>query len=279
MKTGQIRPTETVQISSAVDPRVSGRTHHVPRTSSWCQHTLRLTDTMCDMKRTASWFDLGICLIYPAVLGAVIFAFLDAVAHHIVDPFWIMLRGGDRSTEEGSLFASLGLSPAAGAVSLLLLTLMLAVVFSVDFLYSKYSGADYGLMNLCLDSLISVLLATAYVTMTKSATADLATARAGLGFFWGALLLEYLIFTVWDLSAYRSASPGSQKREFYREMLIQINVVGILLAGSLSVWAFVALRPGIASVGFLTISIVVMAGMCVNFFRFVRRMEAGLDDG
>jgi len=124
-----------------------------------------------------------------------------------------------------------------------------------------------------------VLLATAYVTMTKSATADLATARAGLGFFWGALLLEYLIFTVWDLSAYRSASPGSQKREFYREMLIQINVVGILLAGSLSVWAFVALRPGIASVGFLTISIVVMAGMCVNFFRFVRRMEAGLDDG
>ena len=158
--------------------------------------------------RTHIWYDLTMALIYPSVLGAVIYAFLDASiqvsASRILDT---IARAPDSSLQPVQpqgihFFEALGLPPVVGFVAYMLITLFVIVHYSVDYLYSKYSESDYCLRNFLWDTGIALLLAAAYIVMSNSATKDLIRLRIAFVVFWAAQATIYLVFLWWDSQAY-----------------------------------------------------------------------------
>ena len=231
--------------------------------------------------RTHIWYDLTMALVYPSVLGAVIYAFIDASvqvsASRILD---MLTRAPELNLQPAQsqgiyFFAALGLPPVIGFVAYMLITLFVIVHYSVDYLYSKYSESNYCLRNFLWDTGIALLLAVAFVVMSKNATKDLDRLRIAFVVFWAVQAAIYLVFLWWDLQAYmasRGRDPCSA--QFYRSMVWPFEISAIAVFAFLAVLALQLQGVGLDGYAYLSASIVALGLFSIWFAAKVRDLEA-----
>ena len=104
------------------------------------------------MKQSKSriWFDLSISLTYPSILGAIIYFFFNATIQMSIMP--VINRIANRldpnipteTLSASHFFVSFGLSDIFGFIAFLVITLLIIIHHSIDYLYSKYTEANYG---------------------------------------------------------------------------------------------------------------------------------------
>lgn len=177
-------------------------------------------------KRTRIWYDLTMALTYPAVLGAVVFFFLDStIRAYIVSVVRENATLFDfnsvlKAIPQLRFFDAFGVTGPMGFVGLLAITLMIGIHHSADYLYSKYSESNYEFRNFFWDTIISLLLAIAYITLTSSANGGIEQINAMFTIFWTALALTYSIFLWWDTRTYQEFLPIDRGyAQFYRRMV------------------------------------------------------------
>lgn len=173
-------------------------------------------------------------LTYPSVLGAIIYFFFDTVVQVTLVPLLERIALSTNATPvdttvEYHLFEAFGLGPSLGLLAFVLITVLVAVHFSLDYLYSKYSKADYGVANFIWDTMISLLLASAYIVLSHGAARDFRHVRSAFSMFWFSLLGVYVIFLWWDLTAYfQLRHSKGQFTKFYLGMVRWYEITGIV---------------------------------------------------
>lgn len=167
------------------------------------------------------WYDVMIALIYPSVLGAVIFSFVDVLVRYGLLPFLNV-----RDDDGARFLSSLRLGDQFEAVAFIALTAAVVIHFSADFLYSLYSKASYTWHNFAFDTCISILLAVSYVTLTALSRQDEGDVRVGFAIFWLSFAGVYVAFLAWDALA-QTLSRTSGERRFYLQMIFPFEVMAL----------------------------------------------------
>ena len=230
--------------------------------------------------RTRIWYDLMVALIYPSILGAIIYAFLDASIQlsalsfiermtTLLDPDFIPPTG-----EGKHFFAAFGITESIGFLVFLVITLLIIVHHSADYLYSKYSEAHYGLLNFVWDTIISFLLAIAYIVLLNGAPKDIHHVKAAFFTFWISMVLTYLIFLWWDFRAYLEFR-GSDKRlaQFYLNMVKRFELGGIIIFMILATLSLFITKMDQFSVAYVITCVFVLGVFSVWFCLNVLALE------
>lgn len=190
--------------------------------------------------RTMTWYDVTIALTYPAVLGAIIYSFLNSVVQvGVVADLMPLLGGGHLSPAYDSqtpFLAAFHLRRAFTISAFTLLTFAVISHFSADFLYSKYSQGSYSRVNFAFDTLIAILIALSYITVSTLARLTVRQAQMAFFIFWAALFVIYAIFFFWDLLDYRCyRSSDAARKSFYAGMMWPFE------ASALAAWVLLAI--------------------------------------
>jgi len=219
-------------------------------------------------------------LTYPSVLGAVIYSFLDASIQVSIFPFFrTMATLSDPSlvpTEAPKFhfFEAFGLTDTIGLFVYLTITLFVIVHYSVDYLYSKYSEANYGLRNFLWDTAISLLLAAAYIILSNNVSKGIQQTRLALAIFWFALACTYLVFLWWDFRAYlQSRDADKTYARFYLGMVRWFEVSAIISFTALAVLPFFIREVNWFSYAYTFLAIAVLGTFSVWFCSKVRVLE------
>ena len=193
--------------------------------------------------RTMTWYDVTIALTYPAVLGAIIYSFLNSVVQvGVVSDLIPLLGGGHLSSASDSqtpFLAAFHLRRAFTISAFTLLTFAVISHFSADFLYSKYSQGSYSRVNFAFDTLIATLIALSYITVSTLARLSVRQAQMAFFTFWAALFVIYAIFFFWDMLDYRSyRSSDAARRSFYAGMMWPFEASALVAWALLAIGAF-----------------------------------------
>lgn len=108
-----------------------------------------------------------------------------------------------------------------------------------DFLYSKYSQESYSRVNFAFDTLIAILIALSYITVSTLARLTVRQAQMAFFIFWAALFVIYAIFFFWDLLDYRSyRSSDAARKSFYAGMMWPFEASALVAWALLAIGAF-----------------------------------------
>lgn len=163
------------------------------------------------------WWEITTALVYPAVVGALIFNLL-AMSVEWVKP------AGEASFGLQALGAPKGLS----VLLIMLITLGLAWHFSADYMYSKYSVATYAAFHFVVDVIVCGSLAVGFTMFTSLAAGSAADVLHSFAWLWSAMALVYFSFVAWDLRDYLYGQSGPLRlADFFRRMIARELAIGL----------------------------------------------------
>jgi N-acetylglutamate synthase-like GNAT family acetyltransferase len=169
------------------------------------------------------WWELVTSLIYPAVLGTIMYSLLILATQWTAD--------GNSSSWA---FQSLGLPRYLSIGLTVLFTGAICWHFSADYMYTKYSEATYGLLHFLSDLATCVSLAGGYNIFTRLIVGTADEALLGLVWLWAAMAAIYIAFIVWDATDYVHSERAGAAHQFFWEMIrfeVGALVVMVILAG------------------------------------------------
>jgi aminoglycoside 6'-N-acetyltransferase I len=232
------------------------------------------------MKHNRIWYDLMISLIYPSVLGVLIYFFFEAIIRISVLPILnyidILIDPSAQLQNQNGLqfFESFGFTSIVGFIIFLGITLLTATHHSIDYLFSKYTESQYDKTNFFLDILISLFLAGAYITLSQSASSDFQHIRLSFIFFWLVFAITYLIFYIWDSrSVKKCADIDPDQANFHRGMKHDLDIFGLIF---FPIWAIIPLfitKAGWISQLYVISSIFFLAIINLIFGKKIRQLE------
>jgi GNAT superfamily N-acetyltransferase len=231
-------------------------------------------------RHTKIWYDLTIALIYPSVLGAIVFFFLDATVR--VYLLSLLEQGVSffdfesvfKILPQFNFFHALGVSGTVGFIGFSLITIMVIVHHSTDYLYSKYSENEYTFKNFFWDSIISLLLAIAYIALSVEARGSIQQVKSAFFIFWAALAITYGIFFWWDARAYWELRDVDQARaKFYWGMVFWFEILAIPVFITLALLSFFITEPNWFSNAYAIASIVIFAIFTMWFCQKTYKLE------
>lgn len=231
-----------------------------------------LTRGLLSEKGSRVWYDLTMSLTYPSILGAVIYFFFDASIQvfglPLLDRLSTLPSPGRPYTTDSPFhfFESLGFSTGGGFLIFLAITLLIVIHHSMDFLYSKYTEGHYDFKYFVGDTVISTLLAVAYITLSDSASSDIQHVKVGFVIFWLAFVGTYLIFIWWDTKAYIGLRNVDQRQaKFYLGMVRWFEVSAVVIFLALAMAPILITRVSWFSYAYVVTSIVVLATVSIWF--------------
>ena len=223
-------------------------------------------------KRTRVWYDLTMSLTYPSILGAVIYFFFDASIQVFGLPLLYrisaLLGPGQSLTGEPPFhfFESLGFSTGGGFLIFLAITLLIVIHHSMDFLYSKYAEGYYDFKHFVGDTIISTLLAVAYIILSNGTSSDIQHVKIAFVIFWLAFVCTYLVFIWWDIKAYIDLRNVDQHQaKFYLGMVRWFEISGVVIFLVLAIAPLFITRVNWFSYAYVVTSIVVLTIFSIWF--------------
>jgi hypothetical protein len=233
---------------------------------------------MKSTKQRRLWYDITMALTFPAVLGAVIYSLLDTGMREGFANLLVFLNiVGDRdivsSAPQPTLLSALQLSPKAGSIAYLLITLFVAVQYSCDYLYSKYFETNYRFEHFLYDLIISSALGISFVGFSAGVRGNFILLRASFMVLWLGFILSYLTYLVWDYRAFlQTKKLNNYMASFFHGMVVfEIFCV----AANTILLIFTFLLGGSIKVGlwYIMACLVVMAALSLWFSLKVWRLE------
>ena len=188
-------------------------------------------------------------LIYPAVLGSIIYSFAISIFEFVVRP------------ESFIFLTKLGVNSGTGFICLSIYSLLIIWHYCTDYLYTLHSPRNfYGSFNFACDITISGLLAISYACLVDSLSSIHGSAhyfQSAMTFSWFSMAAIYLIFLAWDVVGYKSFRPSQEYAKFYLSMVRPFEASGILVFIAMAVLCKVLTFPGLPMTAFAISSIAV----------------------
>lgn len=229
--------------------------------------------------RNRIWYDVTMSLSYPSILGAIIYFFFDATIQVTLIPFLDRMSAMPNVELASSItqfyfFENFGLSTGFGFVVFIIVTLLVSIHHSVDYLYSKYSEFQYNLTNFVWDTIISLFLAIAYIVISRGATKNFYYIKISFVIFWLSLACTYIVFLWWDIKAYFELRNSDEiYAKFYREMVWWFEVSGIISFLLLAIAPIFIKKVGWFSFTYVIVSITALAIFTFWFCGKVKKLE------
>jgi hypothetical protein len=205
-------------------------------------------------KKISFLYHLNTSLIYPAILGSIVYSFLDNIAHFVLE------------NDKTEYLTCLKINNFLGFLIFSALSLILIWHFCIDFLYSMYSEKHYRRLHFTCDIVIVAFLGFFYINMSNSVLKnDLGYFRVALFLFWISMIVVYLIFLAWDYSNERK-SENKNHKSFYRSMYRQFEPIAMIVYCILAILTILMINEGFFSVLALSVQI-------LSFFLITRKFQ------
>jgi hypothetical protein len=204
-------------------------------------------------------------LTFPSVLGTVIYSLLDTgmrESFHKVLVDLRLLNPQDVVAPQSQIpsLSALGLAPKWGLTVYLLITLLVAVQYSCDYLYFVY------------DIIISTALGVSFLGFSAGVRGGIGLVQISFGVLWAGFILSYLTYLVWDFIAWRGQGQDPHWKPFFRGMVHFELVCLIANIGLLALTKRVDDSLAIARL-YIPICLAVMTFLSIWFVRKVWILE------
>ena len=170
-------------------------------------------------------------MIYSAILGSIIYSFITNLVSFVIH----------RDTV--NFLQDLGVGRNIGFTFFTIFSFLVIWHYCTDFLYTMYSESIYTVFNFICDVFINFFLALSFILLSESVTKTVNSPiyiKYSLGVFWGSLIIIYLIFFVWDYTAYKGLRTiNVTQATFYKSMVFPFEISGIIVYLGLLVGCFV----------------------------------------
>jgi hypothetical protein len=157
------------------------------------------------------WHDLMSSLIYPAILGTIIYSFINNLVSFIIH------------NDSVIFLQDLGIGRNTGFILFTIFSFLVIWHYCIDFLYTVFSEGTYTGFNFLCDVCINFFLALSFILISDSftkTTANITYIKYSLATFWGSLIIIYSIFFIWDYKAYKVfRNTNVKKAAFYKSMM------------------------------------------------------------
>jgi len=216
-------------------------------------------------------------LTFPSVLGTVIYSLLDTGMRESFHKVLVVLRllnSQDVVARESQLplLSALGLRPKWGLTVYLLITLLVAVQYSCDYLYSKYFEKQYLFQHFVYDIIISTALGVSFLGFSAGVRGGIGLLQISFGVLWAGFIVSYLTYLVWDLRAWCAQGKDQHWGPFFQGMVVFEIICLVANIGLLALTKRIDDSFTIACV-YIPICLVVMTCLSIWFVRKIWVLE------
>jgi len=194
------------------------------------------------------WHSLMSNLIYPAILGSIIYSFVTSIFKFF-------------ASSKPSISTTLGVNTNAVFICLSIYSFLVICHYCTDYLYTLHSPRKlYGKFNFLCDIIISGFLAASYTYLIDSLSPDqynLKQLQNAMTFSWLSMTFIYLIFLAWDIVGYRSPKSSHEYSKFYLSMIRPFEISGILIFAAMALLCRTLNFPGFSMTVFAISSIAI----------------------
>lgn len=233
-----------------------------------------------EKSRNRIWYDITMALTFPSVIGTVIYSILDTGVKQSLFKLFSFNNMIDLTkldllnTNNFYAMQSLGFSKSIGILIYLLLSLLIIIQYSCDYLYSKYFEEHYTFEHFSYDLLISLFLAISFISISIGVTGNLYLLRISFIILWFGLFLTYFVYCIWDFIAYRRALKSNHKnKKFYKSMVFWFEIVSGICFAFLAFITYKTKDLLSHNIEYVLICLIVVSLLSIWFFIKILQLE------